>query len=120
MRCVLETLNYLLIMPKEGLDVIHPLIEGLSVVLGHVKLHLVAVPVVDEEPRQVLGVKLHVNWGEVNRDAADCLSAVPGHEDFLILGVGEHVVTVVIRMMKKLVNGRLLGIRSLFVSDEEL
>ena len=65
-------------MPKEGLDVIHPLIERLSVVFGHVKLHLVAVPVVDEEPRQVLGVELNVNGVEVDRDAADCLGAVPG------------------------------------------
>ena len=107
-------------MPKEGLDVIHPLIESLSVVLGHIKLHLVAVPVVDEEPRQVLGVELHVDGGEVDQDAADCLGAVPGHEDHLVLGVSEHIVTVVVRMMKKLVNGRLLGIRRLFVSDEEL
>ena len=107
-------------MPKEGLDVIHPLIERLSVVFGHVKLHLVAAPVVDEEPRQVLGVKFHVNWGEVDRDAADGLGAVPGQEDHLVLGVSEHIVAVVIRMMKKLVNGRLLGIRLFFVSDEEL
>ena len=107
-------------MPKEGLDVIHPLIESLSVILSHVKLHLVAGPVVDEESGQVLGVKLHVDGGEGDADIADRLGAVPGHEDHLVPCVCEHVVAVVIRMVKKLVDGRLLGIRQLFIGDEEL
>ena len=73
----------------------------------------------DEEPGQVLGVKLHVDGIEGDGDTVNRLGAVPGHEDHLVPGVGEHVVTVVIRMMKKLVDRRLLGIR-LFFSDEEL
>ena len=73
----------------------------------------------DEEPGQVLGVKLHVDGVEGDGDTVDRLGAVPGHEDHLVPGVSEHVVAIVIWVMKKLIDGGLLGIR-LFFSDKEL
>ena len=103
-------LIYLFIVPEERLDVIYPLVEGLSVVLRHKELHFVAVPVVDEEPGHVLGVKLHVDGAEVYSDVADRLRAVPGHEDHLVPGVGEHVVAIVVGMMKEFDDCRLLGV----------
>ena len=101
-------LKYLLIVPEKRLDVINPLIEALSVVLSHIELHFVAVPVVDHEPRHVLGVELDVDGAEVDSEVADGLGAVPGHEDHLVLGVSEHVVAVVIGVVKKLIYCRLL------------
>ena len=99
---------YLFIVPEERLNVINPLVEALSIVLRHIELHLVTVPVVDHEPRQVLGIELHMDWAEVYSEVADGLGAVPGHEDHLVLGVGEHVVAIVIGVVKELVYCRLL------------
>ena len=103
-------LIYLFIVPEERLDVINPLVEALSVVLRYKELHFVAIPVVDEEPRHVLGVKLHVDGAEVYSDVADGLRAVPGHEDHLVPGVGEHVVAIVVGMVKEFVDCSLLGV----------
>ena len=62
----------------------------------------------DEEPGQILGVNLLVGGGEGDVPAVDPLGAVPGHEDHLVPSVSEHVVTV-IRIVKKMVDGCLLG-----------
>ena len=97
-------------MPEERLNVIDPLVEALSIVLRHIELHLVTVPVVDHEPRHVLGVELDVDGAEVDSEVADGLGAVPGHEDHLVLGVSEHVVAIVIRMVKKFIYCRLLRV----------
>ena len=110
-----KILKYLFIVPEERLDVVNPLVEGLSVVLRDKELHFVAVPVMYEEPRHVLSVKLHVDGAEVYSDVADRLRAVPGHEDHLVPSVSEHVVAIVIGMMKEFVDCRLLG-----VGDKEL
>ena len=105
-------------MPEEGLGVIHPLVECFPVVLRYVEFHLVAVPVVDDEPRHVPGVELHVRGAEGDADAADGLGAVPRHEDPAMPRVGENVVAVIIWVVEELVDGRLLdGVR---LADQEL
>ena len=82
--------------------------------------HYVTVPVVDEEPGQILGVNLLVGGGEGDVPAVDPLGAVHGHEDHLVPSVSEHVVTV-IRIVKNLLMVASLGIIiRLFFSDEEL
>ena len=101
-------LKYLFIVPEERTNVIDPLVEALSIVLRHIELHLVTVPVVDHEPRQVLGIELHMDWAEVYSEVTDGLGAVPGQEDHLVLGLGEHVVAIDNRVVKELVSCRLL------------
>ena len=52
-----------------------------------------------------------MNGAEVDVIRLDGLRTVPGHEDLLVLGVGEHVVAVVVGMVKEFVDsGELRGV----------
>ena len=92
-------------MPVESFDVVNSLIKCFSVVVGDVKVHPLSVSVVNDEALVKLGVKLHMGRNKVDRVGLDGVSAVLGDKDDLVVGVGEHVVTIVMRMVEKLVDG---------------
>ena len=103
-------ISYLLIMPEKCFHIVRCFAEGLPIVLGDVQLHLVALPVVDQEPPQLLGVELHVRGVEGDGVRGDGLAAVPRHEDVAVAGVREHVVAVVVRVVEELVDCGLGGL----------
>ena len=100
-------ISYLLIMPEKCFDIVRCFAEGLPIVLGDVQLHLLTLPVVDQEPPQLRGVELHVRGVEGDGVRGDGLAAVPRHEDVAVAGVREHVVAVVVRVVEELVDGGL-------------
>ena len=50
-------------------------------------------------------VELDMAGVKVEAVAVDCLQAVSGDKDLIVLEVSEDVVTIVLRMMEKLVDG---------------
>ena len=86
-------------MPIESFDVVQSLIKCFSVIVSHMKIHLVSVSVMNDEALVILVIKLHVSRNKVHAVALDGGPAVLGHEDGLVVGVSEHVVTIVLGEM---------------------
>ena len=106
---------HLFVVPMESFYIIQSSYESFSVVVSHMQRHLLLVSVVNDESVVILLIKLNMSRGEVNLVCGDVFPAVSGHEDVVVLGVGEYIVAVVFGMIEELVDGGL----SLVVAEVE-